>query len=83
MGLLGVVDPDAGITASITLSCRRSLMSTDTASYTTNSSVMAFSKTWRSDEVPDGLVVQHGQQHPDMGGKPFRTPFGGDDLRAD
>ncbi len=33
-GLLGVVDPDAGITASITLSFRRSPMSTDTASYT-------------------------------------------------
>ncbi len=34
---------------------------------------MAFTKTWRSDEVPGSLVLQHGQQHADMGGKPFRT----------
>ena len=34
---------------------------------------MTFTKTWRSDEVPGGLVLEHKQQHMEIGGKPFRT----------
>ncbi|HEX3747878.1 MAG TPA: hypothetical protein VHW09_28280 [Bryobacteraceae bacterium] len=34
---------------------------------------MEFTKTWRSDEVPGGLVMEHRQSHTEMGGKPFRT----------
>jgi hypothetical protein len=34
---------------------------------------MTFTKTWRSDEVPGGLVHQLAQEHRDIGGKPFRT----------
>jgi hypothetical protein len=34
---------------------------------------MSFTKTWRSDDVPGGLVHQLVQQHRDIGGKPFRT----------
>ena len=34
---------------------------------------MEFTKTWRSDDVPGVLVLEHRQSHTDMGGKPFRT----------
>jgi hypothetical protein len=34
---------------------------------------LTFTKTWRSDDVPGGLVHQLNQQHRDIGGKPFRT----------
>jgi hypothetical protein len=34
---------------------------------------MAFTKTWRSDDVPGGLVHQLVHEHRDIGGKPFRT----------
>jgi hypothetical protein len=34
---------------------------------------MTFTKTWRSDEVPGGLVHQLAQQHTEIGGKPYRT----------
>ena len=34
---------------------------------------MTFTKTWRSDEVPGGLVHQLAHEHTEIGGKPFRT----------
>ena len=33
---------------------------------------MTFTKTWRSDDVPGGLVHQLAQQHTEIGGKPYR-----------
>ena len=34
---------------------------------------MTFTKTWRSDDVPGGLVHQLAHEHTEIGGKPFRT----------
>ena len=34
---------------------------------------MTFTKTWRSDEVPGGLVHQLAQEHSQIGGKPYRS----------
>jgi hypothetical protein len=34
---------------------------------------MTFTKTWRSDDVPGGLVHQLAHEHSDIGGKPYRT----------
>jgi hypothetical protein len=34
---------------------------------------MTFTQTWRSDDVPGGLVHQLVHEHRDIGGKPFRT----------
>jgi len=34
---------------------------------------LAFTKTWRSDDVPGGLVHQLTQQHSEIGGRPFRN----------
>ena len=34
---------------------------------------MTFTKTWRSDDVPGGLVHQLAQQHTEIGGKPLRN----------
>src|SRR5579859_5895300 len=34
---------------------------------------MEFTKTWRSDAVPGGLVLRHQQSHTEIGGKPFRN----------
>jgi hypothetical protein len=34
---------------------------------------MTFTKTWRSDDVPGGLVHQLAHEHTEIGGKPFRN----------
>jgi uncharacterized Zn-binding protein involved in type VI secretion len=34
---------------------------------------LAFTKTWRSDDIPGGLVHQLTQQHSEIGGRPFRN----------
>jgi hypothetical protein len=34
---------------------------------------MEFTKTWRSDDVPGALVLEHRQSHTEIGGKPYRS----------
>jgi hypothetical protein len=34
---------------------------------------MTFTKTWRSDDVPGGLVHELAHEHTEIGGKPYRT----------